>query len=88
MLVKCLSVWISKKIKIQIPVKTAEKGGVMLEKRIREMLQSHAVGNLVADIIMRQYYTVARFTEDDAIRNARLFLEKEILELTATGAVL
>ena len=60
----------------------------MLEKRIREMLQSHAVGNLVADIIMRQYYVVARFTEEDAIRNARLFLEKETLELTATGAVL
>lgn len=52
------------------------------------MLSSHAVGNLVADIIMRQYYTVARFTEDDAIRNARLFLERETLELTATGAVL
>ena len=60
----------------------------MLEKRIREMLQSHAVGNLVADIIMRQYYVVAEFTEEDAIRNARLFLEKETLELTATGAVL
>ena len=52
------------------------------------MLSSHAIGNLVADIIMRQYYTVARFTEEDAIRNARLFLEKETLELTATGAVL
>ena len=60
----------------------------MLEKRIREMLQSHAIGNLVADIIMRQYYVVANFTEEDAIRNARLFLEKETLELTATGAVL
>ena len=60
----------------------------MLETRIREMLSSHAVGNLVADIIMRQYYVVARFTEEDAIRNARLFLEKETLELTATGAVL
>lgn len=60
----------------------------MLETRIREMLQSHKIGNLVADIIMRQYYVVARFTEEDAIRNARLFLEKETLELTATGAVL
>lgn len=60
----------------------------MLEKQIREMRASHAVGNLVADIIMRQYYVVARFTEEDAIRNARLFLEKETLELTATGAVL
>lgn len=60
----------------------------MLEKRIREMLSSHAIGNLAADIIMRQYYVVANFTEEDAIRNARLFLEKETLELTATGAVL
>lgn len=60
----------------------------MLEKKIREMLSSHEIGNLVADIIMRQYYVVARFTEEDAIRNARLFLEKETLELTATGAVL
>ena len=60
----------------------------MLETKIREMLSSHEIGNLAADIIMRQYYTVARFTEDDAIRNARLFLEKETLELTATGAVL
>lgn len=70
------------------PSKDGEKGGHMLEKRIREMLQSHEIGNLVADIIMRQYYVVARFTEEDAIRNARLFLEKETLELTATGAVL
>lgn len=60
----------------------------MLEKKIREMLSSHEIGNLVADIIMRQYYVVAEFTEDDAIRNARLFLEHETLELTATGAVL
>lgn len=62
--------------------------GLKLEKMLREMLSSHAIGNLVADIIMRQYYVVARFTEEDAIRNARLFLEKETLELTATGAVL
>ena len=60
----------------------------MLEKKIREMLSSHEIGNLVADIIMRQYYVVANFTEEDAIRNARLFLEKETLELAATGAVL
>ena len=60
----------------------------MLETKIREMLSSHAVGNLAADIIMRQYYVVANFTEEDAIRNARLFLERETLELTATGAVL
>lgn len=60
----------------------------MLETKIREMLQSHAVGNLVTDLIMRQYYVVAEFTEEDAIRNARLFLEHETLELTATGAVL
>ena len=60
----------------------------MLEKKIREMLQSHENGNTIADLIMRQYYTVPRFTEEDAIRNARLFLERETLELTATGAVL
>ena len=60
----------------------------MLEQKIREMLSSHEIGNLAADIIMRQYYVVACFTEEDAIRNARLFLEKETLELTATGAVL
>ena len=85
MLVKSLSAWINKK---QIPSKDGEKGETMLEKKIREMLQSHAIGNLAADIIMRQYYVVARFTEEDAIRNARLFLERETLELTATGAVL
>ena len=80
-----MSVWISKKINKSDPVK---KRGERLEKKIREMLSSHEIGNLVADIIMRQYYVVARFTEEDAIRNARLFLEKETLELTATGAVL
>lgn len=88
MLVKSLSVWISKKIKKSDPRKNGEKGETMLEKKIREMLQSHENGNTIADLIMRQYYTVPRFTEEDAIRNARLFLERETLELTATGAVL
>lgn len=61
---------------------------VELKKALDEILKSHSIGKLITDLIMRQYYTVTRFTEEDAIRNARLFLEKETLELTATGAVL
>lgn len=59
--------------------------GLKLEKMLREMLSSHAIGTLVAELILRQYYTVARFTEEDAIRSARLFADKEILSLKATG---
>lgn len=61
---------------------------VELKKALDEILKSHSIGKLITDLILRQYYTVTRFTEDDAIRNARLFLERETLELTATGAVL
>lgn len=61
---------------------------IELKKALDEILKSHSVGKLIVDLILRQYYTVARFTEEDAIRSARLFLEHETLELTATGAVL
>lgn len=61
---------------------------IELKKALDEILKSHSVGKLIVDLILRQYYVVAEFTEEDAIRNARLFLEHETLELTATGAVL
>ena len=59
--------------------------GLKLEKMLREMLSSHAIGNLVAELILRQYYVVSEFTETDALRSARLFADKEILSLKATG---
>lgn len=58
---------------------------VELKKALDEILKSHSIGKLITDLILRQYYVVSEFTETDAIRSARLFADKEILSLKATG---
>lgn len=58
---------------------------IELQKRLSEVLKAHSIGKLITELIMRQYYVVAEFTETDALRSARLFADKEILSLKATG---